>query len=221
MTRLASFGALVSLVLLAGCPEGTPSLPPAKRAAVKAAPPPAPWPPVVGQAYPEVELVDQEGNPTRLSSFKGRVILVEPIGMACPACQAFAGAFTPRGAYGGASAQQGLSSIDELLPQFAKTKLDDPRLVYVQLLLYDMSSSRAPAAADAKAWAKHFGMERSRDRVVLAGDERYVNQASYDMIPGFQLIDRDFVLRSDSTGHNPKENLYDKLLPMIPGLLRP
>jgi hypothetical protein len=35
------------------------------------------------------------------------------------------------------------------------------------------------------------------------------------MIPGFHLIDRDFVLRSDSCGHNPKANLFTDLLPTL------
>lgn len=39
------------------------------------------WPPQPGHAYPDLELVDQTGRPVRLSSFKGRVILVEPVGM--------------------------------------------------------------------------------------------------------------------------------------------
>lgn len=35
---------------------------------------------------------------------------------------------------------------------------------------------------------------------------------SYKMVPGFHLIDRDFVLRRDSSGHHPVHNLYDDLL---------
>jgi cytochrome oxidase Cu insertion factor (SCO1/SenC/PrrC family) len=39
------------------------------------------WPPQLGQPYPDLELVDQTGQKTRLSSFKGKVILIEPVGM--------------------------------------------------------------------------------------------------------------------------------------------
>ena len=42
---------------------------------------------------------------------------------------------------------------------------------------------------------------------------------SFNLVPGFQLIDKDFILRSDSTGHYPKDNLYSKLLPMVLQLL--
>ena len=40
-----------------------------------------PWPPRVGEAYPDLRLVDQTGRTTSLSSFKGHVLLVEMIGM--------------------------------------------------------------------------------------------------------------------------------------------
>ncbi len=43
----------------------------------------------------------------------------------------------------------------------------------------------------------------------------------YNLIPGFQLIDRDFVLRYDASGHHPRDSLWDDLLPAIPRLLNP
>ncbi len=94
----------------------------------------------------------------------------------------------------------------------------DPRLVFVQVLLYGMSME-APTVEDARKWADHFEMDRAQNRIVLVGTKELQNQASYDMIPGFQLIDKNFILRCDSTGHSPKENLYQTLLPMIPRLL--
>lgn len=45
------------------------------------------------------------------------------------------------------------------------------------------------------------------------------NQASYNMIPGFQLIDQNFILRSDSTGHNPKES-FDHLIRLAAKLVK-
>ena len=54
---------------------------------------------------------------------------------------------------------------------------------------------------------------------MLYADSRFIGDATYRMIPGFQLVDRDFVLRSDSTGHRPTHNLYTELLPMVGELL--
>ncbi len=178
------------------------------------------WPPEVGKPYPDLALVDQTGQRVSLSSFKGRILLIEPIGMNCAACQAFAGGNrTEIGPYEGVSPQADLQSIEEYLPKYADgVKLDDKRIVYVQLLLYSMSMA-APTAEDAKAWAEHFKMDRSKDRLVLAGETYLIVDASYNMIPGFQLVNEEFVLVSDSSGHNPKDNLYTKLLPELGKLL--
>ncbi|MFT5051226.1 MAG: cytochrome oxidase Cu insertion factor (SCO1/SenC/PrrC family) [Chlamydiales bacterium] len=39
------------------------------------------WPPTRGEAYPDVALLDHRGDEVQLSSFKGKVLLVELIGM--------------------------------------------------------------------------------------------------------------------------------------------
>ena len=49
------------------------------------------WPPAVGQFYPNLVLKDQTGQVTALSDFRGKVILVEVVGLTCRACHAFAG----------------------------------------------------------------------------------------------------------------------------------
>ncbi|MDH3285081.1 MAG: hypothetical protein OEQ13_10100, partial [Acidobacteriota bacterium] len=69
------------------------------------------WPPVVGERYPDLELLDQTGRRMRLSELSGRPILLEPVGMSCPACQAFSGAHRDGvGPFGDVRPQQGLGS---------------------------------------------------------------------------------------------------------------
>lgn len=174
------------------------------------------WPPVVNQIYPEVELSDLSGKKVKLSSYAGRVILLEPIGMSCPACQAFVGGNT-KGGMNGVSPQAGLDNVEALLSKQGVSAAD-PRLVRVQLLLYGPTLN-APTLSEAQAWAKHFDFGRRSNEVLLIGDQRYINQFSYDMIPGFQLIDKNFVLRCDACGHNPKSNMYTELMPMVKKLL--
>ena len=177
------------------------------------------WPPILDQPFPNIELVSHTGEMVQLSDFKGRVILVEPVGMTCPACNAFSGA-GGKGGYQGISPQQNLPPIESLLPQYANgTTLDDERLVLVQLMLYDMKY-KAPTVKDARNWAEHFGLNEKSNVYILAGDQRYINKASYDMIPGFFLVDKDFILRSDATGHRPKHNLFTHLLPKVAELLQ-
>ena len=36
--------------------------------------------------FPDLELMSDSGVVRRLSEFKGKIILVEPVGMNCPAC---------------------------------------------------------------------------------------------------------------------------------------
>lgn len=122
------------------------------------------------------------------------------------------------GAFRGQPVQAGLPSIDELVSAYAGVSLSDERIVHVQLLLYSLTLE-APTSGDARAWAEHFKMDRAKNRIVLAGTRALMGDAGYAMIPGFQLVDKNFILRSDSTGHGPRDDLYRTLLPMIAPLL--
>ena len=176
------------------------------------------WPPVVGESYPDLELLDGDGRTVPLSSFRGSVLVIEPLAMTCAACQAFSGGHR-YGSLGGVIPQKNLPSIEELFPQYTGgVALSDDRIVFIQILLYDMATS-APSAKDVVRWHDHFQMHRSDNYLVFAAPKHILGPASLKMIPGFQLVDQDFTLRSDSTGHNPRDNLYTELLPMVPALL--
>jgi hypothetical protein len=180
---------------------------------------PSGWPPVLGAPYPDLELIDQTGARVRLSSFRGRVIVVEPIGMSCPACQAFSGAHRV-GAFGGVVPQRDLRSFEEYVSAGGGGPLfRNESVVFVQLLLFDLAMG-VPTAADAAKWAAHFGFRRERHQLVLAGSAALQGKAGYDMVPGFQLVDRDFKLVVDSTGHRPRQDLYRDLIPSLARMLR-
>ncbi len=176
------------------------------------------WPPKVGKSYPDATFIDQEGNPVKLSSFKGTVLLIEPIGMTCAACQAFSGAHK-YGALGSVTPQKGLPSIETLFPQYTNgLSLRNSRIQFIQVLFYDMDM-QAPTAHDVKEWTRQFRMERSSNYLVLAAPYAFQGRATSNMIPGFQLVDQEFILRADSTGHSPQHDLYRQLLPMVRQLL--
>ncbi len=176
------------------------------------------WPPQLGSTYPDLEFIDQDGNQWNLSRFKGKVILIEPIGMNCPACQSFAGAHI-RGPYGNIQPQNGLEDFEGYFKSYTGgLRLEDEGIVLVELLLYDLKL-RHPTIEDAKGWAKHFGMESKNNHFVVIPTKDMRSKASYDLIPGYQLIDKEFQLRSDATGHNPKHNLWTDLLPVVPQVL--
>lgn len=171
------------------------------------------WPPVSGEKFPDMILNDQNGQRTRLSEFAGKIILVEYAAIPCKGCQAFAGG-KEHGGFGGFQVQPGLESVEYYARKFADVQLGSDQVVFVQVLLYgeDLSS---PTAIEVAQWAEHFGMDRDENKIVLQGDPSMLGPQTYDMIPGFQLIDRDFKLRSDSCGHHPKDDLYRHLLPLL------
>lgn len=182
---------------------------------------PTPWPPQKGKPYPDLELQDASGKRVRLSSLKGKVLLIEPIGTACPGCNAYAGG-AARGGFKGSGVQQGLPAVSELLERFAQLSLErTPDLVLVQLLLFDTRSQvgHAPKVEEGAEWVRHFQLEGKKNVLALVGTDALANQASYAMVPGFQVVDRSFVLRWDGTGHKPADDPYQKVLASIPALL--
>ncbi|QDV88747.1 hypothetical protein [Stieleria magnilauensis] len=176
------------------------------------------WPPVRGETFPDLMLTDQTGQTVQLSDFAGKIILVEYAAIPCEGCQAFAGG-KQYGAFGNFTVQAGLESIEHYARQYAGVTLGSEEVVFVQVLLYGRSVS-APTQAEVAGWAEHFHMDRDANQIVLRGDPSMLSRQTYEMIPGFQLIDRDFVLRSDSCGHHPHDDLYKDLLPMLRTLAR-
>jgi hypothetical protein len=177
------------------------------------------WPPRVGEAYPNLKLLNMAGERVELSSFRGRVILIEPIGMDCPACNAFAGG-SRSGGFQGVRPQADLPAVDEILRDYAGgVSPADDRLVLIQLLLYAPGRQRAPSLELARRWAAHFALAEPEKQIVLVGEDYLIGPASYAMIPGFQLIDRDFVLRYDASGPRPRHDLWRELMPALPRLL--
>ncbi|MBL4805443.1 MAG: hypothetical protein JKY71_11315 [Alphaproteobacteria bacterium] len=175
--------------------------------------------PQKGQLYPDMELIDQTGHRFKLSDLKGKIIVVEPVGMNCPASQAFSGAHDV-GSYQNNAVQNDLQSVPKLIPEYAQgMPFPNREVVFVQILFYDMNLGQAQPE-DARKWAEHFKLEKAKNEIVAVPAEDMRSTTTYKQIPGLQLIDQNFVLRSDSSGHHPKDNMYDTLIPMIPKLVR-
>jgi hypothetical protein len=199
-------------------PEPAAAKPAARKVDTAAAPAAAgpnigSWPPRPGEPYPDLTLLDSNGNLFKLSSLKGKVILVEPVGMTCVACQALSGGHKC-GGYLGIAPQPGIESLEEDLARFGNgLRFDTPGLAYVQVVIFNMNL-QAPTVEEVKAWADHFNFTNRPNVYVLVGTKEMISQASFDMIPGVHLIDRDFVLRSEHFGHGGGSDLYRELLPM-------
>lgn len=178
------------------------------------------WPPAVGQFYPDLVLKDQTGQVTAISDFRGKVVLVEMVGLTCRACHAFAGGNEAgTGPFRGIEPQRGLDSIESYAQGYAKVSLDHPDIVFVQLVLYGMDGRSPPTEDDAQAWAHHFGMDRHKNEVVLIGDQRFISPESRKLIPGFHLIDQNGILRAMSSNDPRHDRLHESLLPRLASLV--
>jgi hypothetical protein len=178
------------------------------------------WPPVLDQPYPPLVLLGIDDQWHALADLKGRPVLIHVIGMGNPASNAWAGAGDdPERGFRGVIPQVGLGTLRENLQQHAGgVALDDPRFAVVHLLLAD-PAGHAPSVADAREWAARFGVDGLRNHLALVGDARLATAAGLAMVPGFQLLDRDLVLRRDSTGEQPKHDLHRDLLPELARML--
>ncbi|MDH4281808.1 MAG: hypothetical protein OEV36_04080 [Myxococcales bacterium] len=176
---------------------------------------------MVGQLYPNLVLKDQTGQVTSLGDFRGKVILLEVVGLTCRACHAFSGGNEPGAArFREIEPQEGLASIERYAQSYAKLSLDHPDVVFVQLVLYGMDGRSPPSEEDARAWAQHFRMDRGRNQVVLIGDARFISPETRRLIPGFHLIDQSGILRAMSSNDPGHDGLYASLLPKLGSLVK-
>ena len=179
------------------------------------------WPPVVGQFYPNIVLRDQTGQAVAIGDFKGKVVLIELVGLTCKACHAFSGGNepgTPR--FRGIQPQEGLPSIERYVAGYAKLSLDHPDIVFVQLVLYGMDGRSPPDEKDVRDWAKHFQLDRNNSEYVLIGDQRFISPQTRALIPGFHLVDQNGILRAMSSNDPRHDRLDAVLLPTLAALVK-
>ena len=111
-----------------------------------------------------------------------------------------------------------MPSMDDAAEDYGSVSLDDDRIVFVHLLLYGFDMD-APSVDDAREWAEHYGLDDRPNHVVLVGDPRMLGPDTFSMIPGLEVVDRDFVLRFDSAGRGAPHDLWRDLWPGVAGVL--
>jgi hypothetical protein len=179
------------------------------------------WPPVVGQFYPNVVLRDQTGQSVAISDFRGKVVLIELVGLTCKACHAFSGGNEPgMPRFRGIAPQPDLPSIERYVTGYAKLSLDHPDIVFVQLVLYGMDGRSPPRPEDVRDWAQHFKLSPRENEYVLIGDQRFISPQTRALIPGFHLVDQDGILRSMSSNNRNHDPLHSALLPRLAELVK-
>lgn len=185
---------------------------------------PDPWPPQMNKPYPEIGLIDQNGTEFNLSDLKGKIIIVEFADMTSPVSQAYSGAKV-KGALGGAGQQvdDTVLPLAEVIARETRTVgqvvLPHPDIVTIKILIYNENGQQA-GPTDAERWARHFGLTREGGVIVAVPQKDLRDKLTDNLIPGFQLIDKAFLIRVDSAGPNPKHSLTFTFAPQIPLLLR-
>lgn len=179
------------------------------------------WPPVVGQFYPNIVLRDQSGQAVAISDFKGKVVLIELVGLTCKACHAFSGGNEPGATrFRSIQPQPGLPSIERFTTSYAKLSLEHPDVVFVQLVLYGMDGRSPPLEADVRDWAKHFQLNRQENEYVLIGDRRFISPQTRALIPGFHLVDQSGILRAMSSNDPRHDPLHSALVSRLAELVK-
>ena len=182
---------------------------------------PDPWPPKMNKPYPEIELIDQDGKEFKLSSLKGKVIVLSFIDMSSPVSQAQSGSVLS-GAYGFTQEiDKTYDTFDDALRKADGVDFTLPHedVVEISVIVYTQDGGQA-SVDDAKSWADHFDLSPEHGEIVAVPKKDIRGEESDKIINGFQLIDKNNILRVDSSGPNPKHNLRMTLAPLLPKLLR-
>ncbi|MBK9584851.1 MAG: hypothetical protein WBC26_07785 [Alphaproteobacteria bacterium] len=182
---------------------------------------PKPWPPEMNQPYPELSLIDSKGAPFKLSDKKGKVMVVEYIDMSSPLSQSYSGA-KEKGVYGGATKtfDEGVSRFEEIASKEnqGQAVLPSPDIIFIKVIIYNENGEQAKSS-DAELWEKHFGFTSDNNYFVTVPEKDIRDKLTDRIVPGFHLIDKEFNLRVDSAGSEPKHSLQFRLVTMIPTLL--
>ena len=174
-----------------------------------------PWPPGLGEVFPDLELIDQDGKAFKFSDLKGKVVLLQFVAMNNPACQTLSGS-EKIGPLGNAAVLEGLEPISATFPKHTKgLKFPNPDVVFIQILLYNMGYQK-PSLRDAELWSKHFGLKTSNNQIIAVSPHDLRSDKTRTLIPGFQLIDKNLIIQADSTGSRPQDDLFKRLLPLVP-----
>ncbi len=182
---------------------------------------PNPWPPKMNQKYPDIDLIDQSGGDFRLSDLKGRVLLVEYIDMSSPASQAQSGGAL-FGAYGATTYVDEVSEpISDVLRQSTggAISLPHPHILEVKIIVYGDGGGQA-SRDDAQNWASHFSLKQEEGVIVAVPVKDIRDHATNELIIGYQLVDKNMMMRVDSTGVEPTHSLKMTLAPLVPRLVK-
>lgn len=181
---------------------------------------PTPWPPAMNAAYPDYELIDQEGVQFKLSDYKGKIIILEMVDMSSPFSQAYSNA-AEIGLFGATEKYDEYTKpIATLLREYSEDNLvlPLPNVVTIKVIVQTQNGAQ-PSVKDAEEWAAFFRLTKANNVIVAVPVKDIRGKLTEKITPGYQLIDGDMMLRVDSAGLEPKHNLTMTLVPQLQKLI--
>ncbi|MBX9655860.1 hypothetical protein K2Y11_19770 [bacterium] len=152
------------------------------------------WPMKVGQPFPDVAFTSADGQPWRLSSLKGKVVVFLSMEMGDSNSVAVAGA-KEAGMFEITSTNLDVPSLEEgarqKLPGFT---FEDPRIVVVELILHNRAGF-TPNAEEVKKWSDHFKPVRRGEVITVGATDAMVGRSSVSALPGMYVIDQEGIVR--------------------------
>lgn len=176
------------------------------------------WPPSVGRGFPEISLTDHAGEPFSMIKLRGRPVLVELGAMTCVGCEALSGA-AKYGGFGGMRVSPEYGSLEEYARTYGGVNLFGGEVAFVQIIAYNLSLN-PPTPSQLADWRRHFHLNEHPEAYVVGGGAALASGVTYRMIPGVLLLDREGIVRVDSTGDTPKQDLFRELLPELGRMVR-
>jgi len=152
------------------------------------------WPMKVGQPFPDVGFTSVDGQPWKMSSLKGKVVLLLSVEMGDSTSVALAGA-KEAGMFEITSTNLDIPSLEEgARQQFPGFTFEDPRIVVVELILHNRAGF-TPNAEEVKKWADHFKPVRRGEVITVGATDAMVERSSVSALPGMYVIDPEGVTR--------------------------
>jgi hypothetical protein len=182
----------------------------AKFAEVRRSQEQASWPAKVGNYFPTMLFLTPNGDKRSIDEFKGRPILIEYVSMSSTSSQAFSGS-QDRGSFLAIPINKNFQSLEKYFPVYS-SGVHAHEITLMQILLLG-PKGRPVDLTTAKNWTKHFELEQ-RGRIVLIATSALLRNDGSQLLGGFQLLDKNLVVRADATGERSK-TLFSQLFPLI------
>ncbi|RMG41610.1 MAG: hypothetical protein D6719_08165 [Candidatus Dadabacteria bacterium] len=177
------------------------------------------WPPHLNSVYPRLVLPTLAGKRFPLERLKGRPFIVEYADARSPVSQGLAGVNMFRPIFG-VSPNISIQPIASYFKRYTGgITISSPDFIYVHILLTG-PDGKAPTRDVLRHWVSHFRLKRGPNHIILGGHPDLLTYNVRKIAPGFQVIDRNFVVRASATGIPGDQVIKGTILPELSHIIK-